>query len=72
MHPGDAKGGIAMDQDREDPGKQEPVTPEGAHGEQFYAILRGAEEGGYTVRTRNYVANDDQKNRAVRNAGHHP
>jgi hypothetical protein len=29
-----------MDQDREDPGKQEPVTPEGAHGEQFYAILR--------------------------------
>jgi hypothetical protein len=24
------------------------------------------------VRTRNYVANDDQKNRAVRNAGHHP
>jgi hypothetical protein len=40
MHPGDAKGGIVMDQDREDPGKQEPVTPEGAHGEQFYAILR--------------------------------
>jgi hypothetical protein len=30
------------------------------------------EEGGYMVRTRNYVANDDQKNRAVRNAGHHP
>jgi hypothetical protein len=24
------------------------------------------------VRTRNYVANDDQKNRAVRNAGHQP
>ena len=69
-----------MDQDREDPGKQEPVTPEGAHGEQFYAILRAAgtrnnmqpEGGGYMVRTRNYVANDDQKNRAVRNAGHHP
>jgi hypothetical protein len=31
------------------------------------------EEGGYTViRTRNYVADDDQKNRVVRNAGHHP
>jgi hypothetical protein len=40
MHPGDAKGGIAMDQERKDPGEQEPVTPEGAHGEQFYAILR--------------------------------
>jgi hypothetical protein len=30
------------------------------------------EEGGYTVRSRNYVANEDQKNRDVRNAGHHP
>ena len=29
-----------MDQERKDPGKQEPVTPAGAHGEQFYAILR--------------------------------
>jgi hypothetical protein len=48
MHPGDAKGGIAMDQDREDPGKQEPVTPEGAHGEQFYAQKKKEEEEGGT------------------------
>jgi hypothetical protein len=30
------------------------------------------EEGGYMVRTSNYVADDDQKERAVRNTGHHP
>jgi len=30
------------------------------------------EEGGYTVGTSNYVADDDQKKRAVRNTGHHP
>jgi hypothetical protein len=35
-------------------------------------LIIAEEEGGYMVRTRNYVANDDQKNRAVRNAGHHP
>jgi hypothetical protein len=52
MHPGDAKGGIAMDQDREDPGKQEPVTPEGAHGEQFYAILRETHNLQVVVRLR--------------------
>jgi len=35
-------------------------------------MRRKEKKGGYTVRTSNYVADDDQKKRAVRNTGHHP
>ena len=53
-----------MSQERKDPGEAGPVTPGGAHGEQFYAILRAGgkeKKKGYTVRTSNYVATITRK-----------
>ena len=51
-----------MSQERKDPGEAGPVTPGGAHGEQFYAILRVVwKKKGLQVRTRNYVATITRK-----------
>ena len=52
-----------MSQERKDPGEAGPVTPGGADGEQFYAILRATQKKkkGLQVRTRNYVATITRK-----------